>query len=174
MIYHGKTKNFLAMYYKIKKGSPTGETIKALSDRIGEILDNIKGLAAKHGFSKYGAPAFCVKGIEVAIPDNPDAKLWSKADDECYMRPNMRTKAGKALAAEMEACGSLDYADICRGAGLNAPSVFDTPAVRFEANPDYYGVRLTERLYNDNKGILPADYEEITVTQYENLFNGDD
>lgn len=158
------------IYYKIKKDSPIGEKFSELLKRSDFCFDATLKFLEKYGFDAFRQGYDTYEGgiTSCCNPIKPvDTKVWKPSGhgkDE-YM-PKLNTKIGKAIMEEINNLPTVGKNELNDIVGFKGNKL-NTQSIGFYQSPqEYYGI-----IINDSWDIdMPIDCEEITVSEFINLF----
>jgi hypothetical protein len=154
------------MKYITKRTSETGKKFEEIEIRRKKIQDNIEKLGDKLGFRFYCYDSLSVIGISAAQFDKePDMTVYKKEKGTRNVySPRFRNKQGKEIYQMFKDCGSISNGEINACIGFHNP--FTTIGFDF-SNKEYIGFEVLEKW----KVKVPNDCIEITVTEYNKIFN---
>lgn len=154
------------MKFKTLKTSETGKKFAEIVKLRTETQEAAREIAKEMGFNRWYGSRFAVWGgiSKIIFDTDPDISIWKKEGDAFSPRRNI--KEGKKIAQRLDALPvvTVDQLNQCVGYD-GAP--FNTIGFCSLTNPVYYGFSLAD----DWKFEKPEDCEEITVSEYNELFN---
>lgn len=155
------------MKYITKRSSETGKKFEELEKRKNEVWGKIKQLGEELGFQNFcSSSLFSLNIAAVKFDHQPDLKTFKKSSisRENMYEPRLSTKAGKEIAKKFKDCGSISQREI--NACIGYKNLFRTIGYDF-SNKEFIGFEVKENW----KVKVPEDCTEVTVTDYNNLFN---
>lgn len=154
------------MYYKTLRTSETGLKIQSVVDEIGVCLQAQKEIAAKIGFNAWrGRQLYLAGGFYSLLFDKtPDLGIYKEVVKGEYM-PKLNTKKGKEIKALLDSCPAIHNQELTKAIGYTEPYI-GRPGLS-QGNKEYFGFTVPA---NWDNYIPPVDCEEITSTNYKQLF----
>lgn len=157
------------MYFITKRDSETGKKFQVVEKIYNESWDAQVAMSEKYGFKswRFAPPAFMGTIVSCSgFSEKPNPKVWRKThygDNEFY--PSKASKIGLAIIKDFDAIPKVSANDINMCIGFKGGPQ-RTLGVCFK-NTEYIAFSADE----DWKIIIPNDCEEITVTQFNQMFN---
>lgn len=157
------------MYYITKKDTETGKKFQVLQQKLKDIRKKQKEVADKFNLSCWVEKHFQVAGqiwlVSFKEGEEIDLKNWKNHSEKFYL-PKLNTKKGKEIQAEFDNIPIVSWKDLNACIGLKESSFH----IGFEFNNDtYFGFTTKEKWEVE----VPADCEEITFTQWKEIFKND-
>ena len=154
-----------SIYYKTLKTSETGMKFAEVMAKSKELSGQIRKFCEEHDIISYQKPTYkMVGGLERVEFRNgviPDPNVWRKNGG--FWSPRRNTKAGKAMAAILDALPELDVHELNMCIGFNG-SPFRHIGLRKGSD--------THQFFSVGAGwedlVIPSDCVEITHSEYYN------
>ncbi|WP_372775636.1 hypothetical protein [Mangrovibacterium sp.] len=152
------------MKFKTLRTSETGKKFQAIVEKEEKAFEEAKSLADEIGFEKWRSDRWAAfGGIEFVYfaDQTPDPKVWRNTDAGAVPRRN--TKPGKAMYERLEALTKVSKHELNMCIGFDG-APFKNIGFSYN-NPDYFLFEVFEKWDCE----IPADCEEITVSEYRKL-----
>jgi len=154
-----------ASYFKIPADSNAGRKFDELFAKCDEVNDKINTIGERVGFNKWYHSVWDAVGFFGAqFPeDDPDPTLWKPEKGYGYraFSPRCGNKNGKALYAELKACGSVGRDEFNKVMG-HRDIMSNVGVCRIK---DGFAVAM----YVSAKDEIPPEAVEITGSEYDKL-----
>lgn len=160
------------VYFKTLKTSETGKKFQALLDKARTIRKEIAEFCKEQGgtgiYVHTNIYAFGTDVISIEILANPDPKIWKK--DKRYkgcFTPRRNSKQGKEIYERMSTLPKIEIEELNSIIGVKE-SFLGTIGYA-TTNDECFGFMI-ERNWVNSATDIPKDCQEITFTEYKNLF----
>ncbi len=160
------------IYFKTPKISETGKKFQALIDKAMTIREAINKFCKEQGgtgsYVHTNMYAFGTDVIAIEFLENPDPKIWKKnKQHKGFFAPRMNSKQGKEIYEKMSSLPKIETEEL--NAIIGVKESFLTTIGYATTNKEYFGFQ-TEHDRVESTTDIPNDCQEITFTEYENLF----
>ena len=150
-------------YFKIPRGSETGEKFLEIEKRIINSRNEIDKFLDKYDCTSYSPTRWeYFGGIECVNIDNPDHKIWRKEPSlqNCLV-PRLNTKKGKEIQEEMDALPSVGVREV--NACIDWEEEFNSIGFSWENKEYYYiSVFVEVEVPNDCIEVLWSEFNRNT------------
>ena len=153
------------MKYKTLKSSETGKKFSLIYEKSCKAHDETVALSEELNFETCRIGYWCAYGgiSCVMFEETPDKNIW-KSEKDGYT-PKLNNKVGKEIAEKFNQITSVSYDELNQCIGYDG-APWKHIGVNFN-NKLWVGFETDEKW----KVKVPKDCEEITITEYNQLFS---
>lgn len=153
------------MYYITKKDTETGKKFQILKQKLRKIRKKQKKIADKFKLFCWIDKPFQIAGqiwlVSFKEGEKIDLKNWKKYKNKYYL-PKLNTKKGKEIQAEFDDIPIISWEELNACVDIKENHFH----IGFNFSEEYFGFTAKEEWEVE----IPADCEEITFTQWKEIF----